>query len=113
MTSQHPPAQNRSDILIMNEGLPTGSLFVWTETVHNAGGDRSTMTMPDQQSSNDHYADARKRMVQHDLADRDITDPRILDAMRRVPRHEFVPAELRAQSYADTALPIGADQTIS
>jgi protein-L-isoaspartate(D-aspartate) O-methyltransferase len=47
------------------------------------------------------------------LAARGIRDPRVLDAMRRVPRHEFVLPELRAHAYDDTPLPIGFDQTIS
>jgi protein-L-isoaspartate(D-aspartate) O-methyltransferase len=72
------------------------------------------MTVPDQQSTNNHeYARAREYMVQHDLAGRDITDMRVLEAMRRVPRHIFVPDEARHLAYADMALPIGADQTIS
>lgn len=44
---------------------------------------------------------------------RDIKDERVLAAMRAVPRHEFVPAELRAEAYADHPLPIGHGQTIS
>jgi protein-L-isoaspartate(D-aspartate) O-methyltransferase len=40
-------------------------------------------------------------------------DPRVLEAMRRVPRHAFVPAELAANAYADRPLPIGHGQTIS
>ena len=39
--------------------------------------------------------------------------PRVLEAMARVPRHEFVPAEVRPHAYADTPLPIGCDKTIS
>jgi protein-L-isoaspartate(D-aspartate) O-methyltransferase len=55
----------------------------------------------------------RARMVSRDLAGRGIRDPRLLDAMSRVPREQFVPPEFRALAYADRALPIGADQTIS
>ncbi|MCU0772187.1 MAG: protein-L-isoaspartate(D-aspartate) O-methyltransferase [Verrucomicrobia bacterium] len=57
----------------------------------------------------------RLRMVQEQLESpgRGITDPRVLEAMRRVPRHEFVPSELRSQAYADHPLPIGFGQTIS
>jgi protein-L-isoaspartate(D-aspartate) O-methyltransferase len=44
---------------------------------------------------------------------RQITHPRVVDAMLRVPREEFVPPDLRDQAYADNALPIGYDQTIS
>ncbi|MGD8450212.1 MAG: protein-L-isoaspartate(D-aspartate) O-methyltransferase [Phycisphaerae bacterium] len=42
-----------------------------------------------------------------------VTDPRVLDAMRAVPRHEFVPEDRRRSAYADTPLPIGYGQTIS
>lgn len=52
-------------------------------------------------------------MVEEQLAARDIKDPRVLDAMARIPRHEFVPQELRGSAYADSALPIGHQQTIS
>ncbi|MCL4789700.1 MAG: protein-L-isoaspartate(D-aspartate) O-methyltransferase [Verrucomicrobia bacterium] len=44
---------------------------------------------------------------------RDITNARVLSAMRKVPRHELVPASLRAQAYGDYPLPIGFGQTIS
>lgn len=56
---------------------------------------------------------ARTHMVDQQLAGRDITDPRVLDAMRTVPRHEFVPEEWRGGSYDDSPLPIGYGQTIS
>ncbi|WP_238625232.1 protein-L-isoaspartate(D-aspartate) O-methyltransferase [Aggregatilinea lenta] len=55
----------------------------------------------------------RERMVRDQLAARDITDPRVLEAMRRVPRHRFVPPRLQSHAYEDTPLPIGSDQTIS
>jgi protein-L-isoaspartate(D-aspartate) O-methyltransferase len=55
----------------------------------------------------------RDRMLRFDLEGRGIRDPAVLEAMRRVPRHEFVPAEFRAEAYADHPLPIGRDQTIS
>lgn len=60
----------------------------------------------------DHRA-ARERMVDHQLAARDITDERVLDAMRRVPRHEYVPEHERHAAYADHPLPIGHGVTIS
>ena len=56
---------------------------------------------------------ALTRMVDDQIAARDIRDPRVLDAMKRVPRHEFVPEPLRGSAYADSPLPIGHDQTIS
>ena len=57
--------------------------------------------------------DARRRMVERQLADRDIRDARVLDAMERVPRELFVPEEVRDRAYDDAALPIGSGQTIS
>ena len=42
-----------------------------------------------------------------------VSDPRVIEAMAEVPRHEFVPAELRRRAYEDRALPIGYEQTIS
>jgi protein-L-isoaspartate(D-aspartate) O-methyltransferase len=61
------------------------------------------------------YADARKRMVEQQLAGpgRDITNRRVLAVMGKVPRHEFVPADARHLAYADHPLPIGYGQTIS
>ena len=58
-------------------------------------------------------ADERLRMVEIQLRRRGIGDERVLAALGRVPRELFVPAELRNEAYADAALPIGADQTIS
>src|SRR5688572_23357136 len=55
----------------------------------------------------------RKRMVRDLLAARGIRDERVLDAMRRVPRHLFVRDHLRGQAHGDHALPIGGAQTIS
>lgn len=59
------------------------------------------------------YDDARERMVEEQLAARGIRDLRLLDAMRRVPRHLFVPREQQPLAYTDHALPIAANQTIS
>jgi protein-L-isoaspartate(D-aspartate) O-methyltransferase len=52
-------------------------------------------------------------MVESQLRARGISDSRVLDAMLRVPRDEFVPAPYRAQAYEDHPLPIGDNQTIS
>jgi protein-L-isoaspartate(D-aspartate) O-methyltransferase len=56
---------------------------------------------------------ARHKMVAEQLEQRGIHDPRVLEAMEWVPRHEFVPAELLSQAYEDRALPIQLEQTIS
>lgn len=58
-------------------------------------------------------ADERERMVRTQLEARDIDDPRVLAAMRSVPRHEFVPPKLASAAYEDGPLPIGHDVTIS
>ena len=55
----------------------------------------------------------RQRMVATQIAARGIHDPRVLEAMRSVPRHAFVPAALRRDAYEDTPLPIEDGQTIS
>jgi protein-L-isoaspartate(D-aspartate) O-methyltransferase len=52
-------------------------------------------------------------MVERQLRARGIGDERVLAAMAEVPREEFVPEELRGRAYADSALPIGEEQTIS
>ena len=59
------------------------------------------------------YAALRAAMVEWQLRQRGIRDPRVLDAMREVPRHEFVPPQLLSQAYDDCPLPIGEGQTIS
>jgi len=58
-------------------------------------------------------AAARRRMVERQLRERGIEDERVLAAMAEVPREEFVPEDLRDRAYADSALPIGEEQTIS
>jgi protein-L-isoaspartate(D-aspartate) O-methyltransferase len=59
------------------------------------------------------FAEERAQMVEWQLRRRGITDERVLAAMERVPRELFVPSHLREEAYADAALPIGGDQTIS
>jgi len=58
-------------------------------------------------------AAARAGMVRTQLASRDITNPRVLDAMQKVGRHRFVPPESQADAYGDYPIPIGYGQTIS
>lgn len=55
----------------------------------------------------------REKMVEKQLVERGIENPRVLDAMRRIPRHEFVAPDLSHLAYRDSPLPIGEDQTIS
>ncbi|HVY96111.1 MAG TPA: protein-L-isoaspartate(D-aspartate) O-methyltransferase [Solirubrobacterales bacterium] len=59
------------------------------------------------------FADLRERMVERQLRERGIADERVLRAMGQVPREAFVLAGMRQRAYADSALPIGEEQTIS
>lgn len=61
----------------------------------------------------DRFAAAREAMVREHVEPGGVSDPAVLAAMRAVPRHELVPAELRDRAYEDTPLPIGLGQTIS
>ncbi|NDY43110.1 protein-L-isoaspartate(D-aspartate) O-methyltransferase [Dissulfurirhabdus thermomarina] len=61
----------------------------------------------------DAFRIARERMVAGQIAARGVADPRVLDAMRRVPRHLFVDEAMQGQAYGDHPLPIGYNQTIS
>lgn len=56
---------------------------------------------------------AREFMVQSQIEARGVLDPRVLEAMRRVPRHRFVPDTFLIQAHADHPLPLGHGQTIS
>ncbi len=62
---------------------------------------------------NDHFRIARERMVESQIAARGIRDKRVLEAMKKVPRHLFVDEALWDQAYSDFPLPIGSGQTIS
>jgi protein-L-isoaspartate(D-aspartate) O-methyltransferase len=61
----------------------------------------------------DPHAAERDRMVTHTIVSRGVSDERVLAAMRKVPRHELVPADVRSKAYEDHALPIGHEVTIS
>ncbi|GAB4416835.1 MAG: protein-L-isoaspartate(D-aspartate) O-methyltransferase [Anaerolineales bacterium] len=61
----------------------------------------------------DSFAEARARMVTEQIEQRGIREPRLLEALRFVPRHAFVTAENLDLAYADRPLPIGFRQTIS
>lgn len=66
-----------------------------------------------QPASTSEFAAERQNMVEQQLKPRGIRDERVLAAMAKVPREEFVAENVRGRSYADSALPIGHDQTIS
>ncbi|MEK7385507.1 MAG: protein-L-isoaspartate(D-aspartate) O-methyltransferase [candidate division NC10 bacterium] len=61
----------------------------------------------------DPYERERLRMVEEQLVRRGLTDARVLDALRKVPRHLFVEEALCDRAYGDHPLPIGEEQTIS
>jgi protein-L-isoaspartate(D-aspartate) O-methyltransferase len=61
----------------------------------------------------DEFAAVREQMVSRHLTSRDIDNRRVLEAMQRIPRHEFVPQRWQRYAYADSPLPIGNEQTIS
>ncbi|RUL88669.1 protein-L-isoaspartate(D-aspartate) O-methyltransferase [Tautonia sociabilis] len=87
-----------------------GPIFACVPT-GEPGGSLPAAGLPD--GDEDDFARQRRAMVDLQLLARDIDDPRVLEAMARVPRHEFVPEEYRRLSYADRPLPIGSGQTIS
>lgn len=64
-------------------------------------------------TSSQDYLAQRAAMVREQIYMRGVHDPRVLEAMRAVPRHLFVPEEAAAVAYADQPLPIGEGQTIS
>ena len=80
-------------------------VFAWSALAMCCGA-----PAPDEQDS---FEAARDTMVTEQLAGRDIRDERVLAAMRKVPRHRFVPEEMVHWAYRDGPLPIGHDQTIS
>ncbi len=67
----------------------------------------------DQPERSNYFDQLRQRMVQHQLRGRGILDERVLQAMGRVPREEFVSEDIRESAYDDCPLPIDCGQTIS
>ena len=61
----------------------------------------------------DRFQIQRYQMVEYQLRRRGIKNPQVLEAFRKVPRHEFIPRALREKAYRDAPLPIGQNQTIS
>ncbi len=61
----------------------------------------------------DEFRRAREEMVENQIKTRGVTDERVLEALRKVPRHEFIQENHQSEAYADHPLPIGSGQTIS
>ena len=64
-------------------------------------------------AQSDPYFELRRGMVEAQLRNRGIRDERVLNAMLRIPRHEFVVEKYKSQAYEDHPIPIGESQTIS
>jgi len=77
------------------------------------GGCMKTADQHNSTTAQDAYEKLRLNMVSKQIQARGIRDARVLEAMRRVPRHQFVPASEQYLAYEDHPLPIGYDQTIS
>jgi protein-L-isoaspartate(D-aspartate) O-methyltransferase len=71
------------------------------------------LSVPIDPTAQDDFRERRFAMVEQQIRARDVDDPRVLEAMRSVPRHRFVPPGLAAFSYEDRPLAVGHGQTIS
>jgi len=71
------------------------------------------MSRPQSSDKEDPYQPDRLKMVEEQIRFRGVRDKNVLEAMRKVKRHLFVPPAYRAMSYRDRPLPIGEEQTIS
>lgn len=78
----------------------------WLET-------RKPLPLPAPSTTSQEEREAHERMVREQIELRGVRDPRVLAAMRKVPRHVFVPLKFQSLAYTDSPLPIGYDQTIS
>ncbi len=66
-----------------------------------------------EENQNDRFEQMRHKMVEYQIKARGIQDARVLEVLRKIPRHLFVPENLKDQAYNDEPLPIGSGQTIS
>ncbi|MGB7062344.1 MAG: protein-L-isoaspartate(D-aspartate) O-methyltransferase [Candidatus Zixiibacteriota bacterium] len=91
--------------------IPVILLFLILLSCRDSKNEEAEMTH--QGSPADVYAEAREAMVKTQIEPRGVKDKLVLDAMRTVARHRFVPASLVERAYSDGPLPIGENQTIS
>jgi protein-L-isoaspartate(D-aspartate) O-methyltransferase len=77
------------------------------------GAVEASVPAPGAQGEGGDRLEERMTMVERQIRQRGVTDQDVLEAMERVPRHEFVPSQYQSQAYADRPLPIGYGQTIS
>lgn len=117
----HQAARRRKErLFIFIAPLLAISLSLWSPLIPSYAGENQTIShkrdwQPPRFSERQ---EARKQMVRDQISSRglDVPEPlanRVLDAMRHVPRHLFVPKQYRDAAYADQPLPIGSGQTIS
>jgi len=83
------------------------------QPVGKSAAQRAASTNAWSKPRTDEAKDERHEMVAWQIEGRGVSDPAVLEAMRNVPRHWFVPAHLRRIAYSDRPLPIGEGQTIS
>jgi len=95
--------------------MPGMWVWIWAVLFLFFAGPACTVSKVDSRHrmSEKEFGRLRHAMVEHQIQARGVTDPKVLDAMRRVGRHEFVPLDLASQAYGDFPLPIGSGQTIS
>jgi len=93
-------------LIFLLESMSFDRILFWTLALTIGGA-------PSIARSADVFQAARDRLVENRIATAGVTDTRVLDAIRRTPRHEFVPRAVRPRAYYDMALPIGHSQTIS
>lgn len=94
-------------------GLLTAALVVSLGACRNGDKRDTPLASSAVGQQADSFAKERERMVREQIAARDVSDARVLAAMRKVPRHLFVPERHRDDAYSDSPAPIGHDQTIS
>jgi len=103
----------RPDVRHTTTRRPGWGRPLWTGGVLLIAGLACDASPVDTQAVPGDWDAARRRMVTEQLESRDIRSARVLEAMRKVPRHLFVPEPQRVESYRDWPVPIGHDQTIS
>ena len=88
---------------IMKKTLPAFFIIILLLFTVNTSGE----------NDGDKFQKIRKKMVASQIKNRGIQDPLVLEAMKTVPRHRFVPRSLWGKAYGDHPIPIGGGQTIS
>ncbi|MDZ7340411.1 MAG: protein-L-isoaspartate(D-aspartate) O-methyltransferase [candidate division KSB1 bacterium] len=88
-------------------------MFIFIVLTYCRSNNDAAQRWQESQSAPDRFTAQRYQMVQQQIAERGVRDTLVLNAMRKVPRHLFVPNYLMTQAYIDSPLPIGEGQTIS